>query len=125
MVAYLTVGSMRNMYLASACDRIVMHPAGGMTFAGVAQAVTFYKGAMDRLGVGVELVRIAEFKGAMEPYVMTGQSAAVRENRNQLLDDVYGRILAGSPPGGPGAVAGGAGRRRRGRLSTWRASVSW
>lgn len=106
VVAYLTSGSMRNMYLASACDRIVMHPAGGMTFAGVAQAVTFYKGAMDRLGVGVELVRIAEFKGAMEPYVMTGQSAPVRENRNQLLDDVYGRMLAGIAAGRAGAVAG-------------------
>ena len=99
VVAYVTSASTRELYLASACDKVVMHPAGGLTFAGVAQAVTFYKGAMDRLGVSVELVRIAEFKGAMEPYIMTGQSAPVRENRNQLLDDVYARILDGIATG--------------------------
>jgi len=102
VVAYLTNASMREMYLASACDRVVMHPAGGMTFAGLSQVVTFYKGAMDRLGVSVDLVRIAELKGAMEPYVMTGQSEPVRQNRNQLLDDVFARILSG--------VAAGRGR---------------
>jgi protease-4 len=102
VVAYLTNASMREMYLASACDRVVMHPAGGMTFSGLSQVVTFYKGAMDRLGVSVDLVRIAEFKGAMEPYVMTGQSEPVRQNRNQLLDDVFARILSG--------VAAGRGR---------------
>lgn len=99
VVAYVTSASTRELYLASACDKVVMHPAGGLTFAGVAQAVTFYKGAMDRLGVAVELVRIAEFKGAMEPYIMTGQSGPVRENRNQLLDDVYARILDGIATG--------------------------
>jgi protease IV len=99
VVAYMTHSTTRELYLASACDKIVMHPAGGLTFAGLSHAVTFYKGAMDRLGVGVDLVRIAEFKGAMEPYVMTGQSAPVRQNRNDLLDDLYARILAGVAAG--------------------------
>ncbi|MES1204508.1 MAG: signal peptide peptidase SppA [Pseudomonadota bacterium] len=99
VIAYLTQPSMKDLYLASACDKVVMHPAGELTFAGMAQSVTFYKGAMDRLGVSVDLVRIAEYKGAMEPYVMTGQSAAVRQNRNDLLDDLYARVLAGIASG--------------------------
>jgi protease-4 len=94
VVAYLASPGMRELYLASACDRIVMHPAGALTFAGLAQTVTFYKGAMDRLGVNVDLVRIAEFKGAMEPFVMTGQSEPVRRNREAHLNDVYNRIMA-------------------------------
>ncbi|MBC8131408.1 MAG: S49 family peptidase, partial [Deltaproteobacteria bacterium] len=105
VVAYLTGASMRDMYLASACDKVVMHPAGGLTFAGIAQAVTFYKGAMDRLGVGVELVRIAEFKGAMEPYVLPSQSEPVRQNRNELLDEIYGRMLSGIAAGRSSDVA--------------------
>ncbi len=106
VIAYVTNASMRDTYLASACDRVVMHPAGGMTFAGLAHAVTFYKGAMDRLGVNVDLVRIAEFKGAMEPYVMTSQSDPVRQNRNALLDDVHARILSGIAAGRASALAG-------------------
>ena len=92
-IAYVTFPSTRELYLASACDRIVAHPAGVVTFAGLSQTVTFYKGALDRLGVSVELVRIAEFKGAMEPFVMNEQSGPVRMNRNALLDDVYARVL--------------------------------
>ena len=59
---------------------------------------------MDRLGVTVDLVRIAEFKGAMEPFIMTGQSDPVRQNKNALLDDVYGRMLAGIAAGRAAAV---------------------
>jgi len=108
VIAYVAYPSTRDYYLASACDRVVVHPAGLVTFAGLAQSVTFYKGAMERLGVNLDLVRIAEFKGAMEPFVMTGQSEPVKRNRNELLDDVYARMLA--------AVE--AGRRLPGRAAT-------
>ena len=97
-----------------------------MTFAGLSQSVTFYKGAMDRLGVGVDLVRIAEFKGAMEPYVMTSQSAPVRENRDQLLDDVYARILAGhSLRARLPQVSGRSPCRRGAGPRTWLGWPSW
>ena len=110
VVAYVTFPSTRDMYLASACDRIVIHPAGIVELVGLVQAVTFYKAAMDRLGVSLELVRIAEFKGAMEPFVMTSQSEPVRRNRSELLDDVYGRILAAIGTG-RAAEAASAGAR--------------
>lgn len=94
VIAYTNGAGTRELYLASACDRVIMHPAGILSFAGLAQTVTFYKGAMDRLGVAVELVRIAEYKGAMEPFILTEQSGPVKRNRNELLDEVYGRVLA-------------------------------
>jgi protease-4 len=92
--AYSTFPSTRVYYLAAACDGIAVHPAGELTLTGMSQTVTFYKTAMDRLGVNVDLVRIAEFKGAMEPFVVTQNTAPVRENKNQLLDDVFGRVVA-------------------------------
>jgi protease-4 len=96
--------SLREYYLAAACDRVVVHPAGTVELAGLSQTVTFYKSAMDKLGVQVQLVRIAEYKGAMEPFVMTEQSEPVRRNRNAVLDDNYSRMM--------GAIA--AGRADRG-----------
>jgi protease IV len=92
--AYLTFPSTREYYLAAACDTILMHPAGEASVTGVAQNVTFYKGTMDRLGLHLDLVRIGKFKGAMEPFIMTEQSPDVRDNKNQLLDDVFGRVVA-------------------------------
>jgi len=95
VLARLTQPDTRAYYLASACDRVFIDPAVGLNFGGFAQTVTFYKSALDRLGVEVDLVRIAEYKGAMEPFVMNGQSAPVAANRNAILDDNFGRLLAG------------------------------
>ena len=104
LFAYVVYPSTREMYLASACDHIVIHPAGGVAMNGIAQEATFYKDLMDRLGVSVDLVRIAEFKGAMEPFILNQQSEPVRDNKNRLLDNVYDRLV----------VAIAEGRARRG-----------
>jgi protease-4 len=92
--AYAPSPSTRSYYLATAADAVLVHPAGELSLTGLAQNVTFYKGAMDRLGVHVDLVRIGAYKGAMEPYVMTEQSPDVRANKNLLLDDVFARLCA-------------------------------
>jgi protease-4 len=94
VLARLTQADTRAVYLASACDRVFIDPVLGLTFDGFAQTVTFYKSALDRLGIEVDLVRIAEYKGAMEPFVMNGQSSPVAANRNAILDDVFARLLA-------------------------------
>ncbi len=90
--AYAPSPSTREYYLASAADAIVLHPAGELALIGMSQSVTFYKGAMDRIGVHADLVRIGAFKGAMEPFVMNEQSPDVRANKTRLLDDVFGRL---------------------------------
>jgi protease-4 len=90
--AYAPSPSTREYYLASAADAIVVHPAGDVALNGLSQSVTFYKHAMDRIGVRVDLVRIGSYKGAMEPYVMNEQSADVKANKTRMLDDVFDRI---------------------------------
>jgi protease-4 len=99
--AEVTGPSMPEYYLATACDRIIVHPAGAVAISGLSQTVTFYKSALDKLGVKVDVVRIAEFKGAMEPFFLTEQSEPVRQNRNAVLDENYSRII--------GAIAAGRG----------------
>ena len=103
--AYAPSPTTREYYLATAADVVVLHPAGELSLTGMAQSVTFYKTAMDRLGVHVDLVRIAEYKGAAEPLIMTEHSAPVRANKDRLLDDMFGHMV--------GAIAGD--RTRAGR----------
>ena len=85
----------REIYLASACDDIVMDPAGGLFLGGLAQTTTFFKTAMDRLGVQVDLARIAQYKGAMEPFTMSELSAPVKANEENLLDEDFRHLLTG------------------------------
>ncbi|HET6283613.1 MAG TPA: signal peptide peptidase SppA [Polyangia bacterium] len=104
--AYATSTSTREYYLASACEAVIVHPAGIVSLTGLGSTVTFYKGLMDRLGVNVDLVRIAEYKGAMEPFILKEHSPPVRQNRNEILDDVFGRLVT--------AIASGRGGPSRG-----------
>src|SRR6185369_6297504 len=107
--AYTVFPSTRDYYLASACDTIIVHPAWAISVNGLAQNVTFYKKAMDRLGVDVQLVRIAEYKGAMEPFVMDQQSEPVRQNKDAILDDVFQRLVGAVVEDRRRAGAAGAG----------------
>ena len=92
VIAYSTSPSTREYYLAAGADVIVLHPAGELALTGISQAVTFYKSAMDRIGVQVDLVRIGSYKGAMEPFILNEQSSDVRANKKRLLDDVFERL---------------------------------
>jgi len=94
VVAYLEQASLANYYLASACDGIVMDPAGSLFLGGLAHQVTYFKGALDKVGVKVEVERIAEYKGAMEPFLFDGGSQPVKENHASMLDDNFSRIVA-------------------------------
>jgi len=93
--AYFTSASTRTYFLASACDRVIMHRAGSLYLNGLASTVTFFKNALDRLGIGVDLVRIAEYKGAMEPFVRTDFSEAVAKNADDMVEHAFERILTG------------------------------
>jgi protease IV len=95
LFAWLASPSTGEYYLASACHVVAIHPAGDLFLGGLSSTVTFFKNALDQLGVAVELVRIAEYKGAMEPFVFSGQSQPVRDNRNAMLDDLFARIKSG------------------------------
>jgi protease IV len=101
--AWLSQPDTRQYYLASAATKVAFHPAGSLFLGGLSQTVTFFKNALDKLGVAVELVRIAEYKGAMEPFILPQQSPPVRENRDALIEDLHRRLVAG-------VVAGRAGR---------------
>jgi protease-4 len=94
VVAYLEQASLANYYLASACDGILMDPAGSLFLGGLSHQVTYFKGALDKVGVNVEVERIAEYKGALEPFLFDGGSPPVKENHASLLDDEFGRLVA-------------------------------
>jgi protease-4 len=101
VIAHLSEPRTREYYLASLCDRVVIHPAGQLTLTGLAGSYLFFQGVLDRLSVNVELVRIGAWKGAMEPFVATEHTEAVRENLQQLLSDQYAHLVGGIARGRP------------------------
>lgn len=68
-------------FISTAADAIWISPTSMFDFKGLAAEVTFYKEALDRLGVEVQVIRHGRFKGAVEPYMLNSLSD---ENRQQI-----------------------------------------
>ncbi len=94
--AYGEFMSENGYYLASVADEIYLHPESSIEFNGLSANVSFFKGALDNLGVEPQIFRVGEFKSAIEPFIRKGLSP---ENRlqleewltslnNELIDDI-------------------------------------
>jgi len=90
---FLTEGGMREYYLASAADSILIAPAGHLSITGLAAETVFFKGTLDKLGIEAQVHQAGQYKAAGEPFTRESMSEAHREMLNGLLDDLYGQIV--------------------------------
>jgi len=88
--AVLTVGDMRAMYLASAADEVHLYVGGGLMLTGLSATRTYLKDLLANLGVGVEIVKWAEYKSASEALTEDGPTEPAREQDRAILDRVFG-----------------------------------
>lgn len=91
----LTEASTREYYLASAADTVILAPAGHLAITGLAAEATFFKGALDKLGIQAQVSQAGQYKSAGEPFTRETMSAPHREMLESLLDDLYDQILDG------------------------------
>ena len=93
IVAYDVGWSEREYYLASVADRILLNPMGMMEFNGLSSQQTFFKGALEKYGVGVQIVRVGDYKSAVEPYTRENFSPENRQQTADLLTDLWQKFL--------------------------------
>jgi protease-4 len=70
-------------YLSAIADRIFINPSSIVDFKGISGEVMFYKKALEKIGVEVQVIRHGKFKGAVEPFLLDKLS---NENREQIKD---------------------------------------
>ncbi|ERN40799.1 signal peptide peptidase SppA, 67K type [Rubidibacter lacunae KORDI 51-2] len=91
--AYDIDWSEREYYLSSLADRIVLHPLGSLTMDGLSSEPVFFAGLLEKLGVGIQVVRVGKFKSAVEPFIRQDLSPENRAQLVALLDDLWGEFL--------------------------------
>lgn len=77
-------------YLTSVANTVLLNPLGALEVNGLSSQPMFLTGALQKYGIGVQVVRVGKFKGAIEPFVLTKLSPENREQIQKLLDDVWG-----------------------------------
>ncbi|MBD2727608.1 signal peptide peptidase SppA [Nostoc sp. FACHB-892] len=90
IVAYGSDWSEKEYYVSSVADSIVLNPLGMMEVNGLSSQPIFLAGALQKYGIGVQVVRVGKFKGAVEPLLLTKLSPENREQTQKLLNDVWG-----------------------------------
>ena len=70
----------------SVCDQIYMNPSGSLMLNGLASEQMFFAEALEKYGIGVQVIRVGEFKGAVEPFISTEFSEENKVQITRLLE---------------------------------------
>jgi len=82
-------------YLATVADKIVVHPEVSVDFRGLGGEMMFYKNALKKIGVEVEIVRHGKFKAAVEPFMLDKMSEENRLQTMTYMNSLWGHMLKG------------------------------
>jgi len=95
--AYSDAISQKAYYLASVADSLILNPVGMFDFRGLNAEHTFFKKALDKFGIEMQVVRGKDnkFKSAVEPYLYDKMSQASKEQTTMYLATIWNHILKG------------------------------
>ncbi len=94
---YADMISQKAYYLATVSDSLIMNPMGMFDFRGLNAEHTFFKKALDKFGIEMQVVRGKnnKFKSAVEPYLFDKMSDANREQTTVYLKSIWNHVLKG------------------------------
>ncbi|MEE2888044.1 MAG: signal peptide peptidase SppA [Planctomycetota bacterium] len=93
LVAYLENAGSGQMQIASMCDRVLLADMGGVEIPSASMSVMFMKDALDLLGVKMDVVRCGDFKGAVEPYLLSSMSKHLRKHYEDMLEKMNAAVV--------------------------------
>ncbi len=94
IIAYDVDWSETDYYLGSMADTVTTNPMGQLEINGLAVQQLFWTGALDKYGIGVQVVRVGSYKGAVEPFTRQDFSPENRQQLQALLEDIWQNYLA-------------------------------
>ncbi|SKB11644.1 Protease 4 [Planktothrix sp. PCC 11201] len=93
IIAYDIDWTAPEYYLASVANQVVINPLGSLDIKGLSSQVMFLTGALEKYGIGVQVIRVGKYKAAVEPFVLKKLSPENREQTQKLLGDLWGEWL--------------------------------
>ena len=95
IIAYADMYFNSSYYLASVANEVYLTNNGELVFNGLSRKLTFFKNALDKLGVEVQTFKVGKFKSAVEPFLLDKMSEANREQSLSFLNSFYDKMLKG------------------------------
>lgn len=89
IVVFLERGDMMEYYLASVADKIMVDPSATVGMMGFSFGRSYYKRALEKLGIGFDEWRFFKYKSALEGFSQTEMSEGDREQLQAIADGFY------------------------------------
>ncbi len=80
--------------LAAHADRILLDPDGSVLLEGLSNYRSYFKAALDKLGIDVHLIKVGAYKSAAEPYVLDQASDAAKQADAYWMGGLWKGYLA-------------------------------
>ncbi|MDB4534618.1 signal peptide peptidase SppA, partial [Vicingaceae bacterium] len=93
VISYSEIYTQGSYYIASAADKIYVNPAGIVEHRGLSSELMFFKNALEKLDVEMQIIRHGKFKSAVEPYMLEKMSDANREQMQLLLNTAWESMI--------------------------------
>ena len=94
IIAYDVDWSEKEYYLGSVADTVLLNPMGALEINGLSSEQLFLAGALEKFGVGVQVIRVGKYKSAVEPFTQTSLSQENRQQTEKLLWSIWSDFLA-------------------------------
>lgn len=92
--AFADVYTQKSYYLASVADSIFMTPQGMFLFSGLSAEVTFYKNALEKLGVEMQVIKHGSYKSAAESFTRESLSDENREQIAGYVGSIWDKMIS-------------------------------
>jgi protease-4 len=79
----------RQYLVASQANEVLLHPMGSVMLTGLGGYRNYYRDALDRLGITVNVVRVGTYKNFGEPYTANEPSPESNESTNFLYNAMW------------------------------------
>ncbi len=89
IIAVASNYSQDQYYLASFADEIYLHNMGTVEITGYGRYMSYYKTALDKLGVTIHAFRSGKYKDYLEPYLRDNMSDESREHNAQWINQLW------------------------------------
>ena len=95
VAAFIVDGGLKEYYLASFADKVIMFKGGALSVNGIAAEAIFLKNTLSKLGVQADIVHIGDYKTAPNTFTEERMTPAHRESTQALIDDLYHAVIEG------------------------------
>ncbi len=92
LIAYAKGYDMKEYYIASIADEIILSPMGTVDVTGLKAEVYFIKNGLDKLGVEADFIKTGDYKTFADMFTRESISEAHRMMLNHILDKMMDKI---------------------------------